>query len=303
MRKDSIYFKQADLLLQVLPIVAGEKHFALKGGTAINFYFRMLPRISVDIDLCYLPINDRETALQAISESLKKIADRIKRQIPGIQITEKGKCLRHALVLNNQSVTVKIEPNPVLRGCIYKPEHRELSDRAYKTFERYVPMQILSFEDLYAGKLCAALDRQHPRDFFDIKLLFENEGMTEKLRQAFIVYLISHSRPIVELLNPNLIDIQGTFENEFSGMTIDSVTLNDLLDTRTMLIKTISIDLTESERKFLLSFKNKSPDWDLLGLPHIEKLPAVQWKMFNLKKMDSQKHSAAVEKLAKQLGM
>jgi predicted nucleotidyltransferase component of viral defense system len=299
--KDTIYYKQADLMLQVLPIIGREKDLALKGGTAINFFFRQLPRLSVDIDLCYLPVNERVLALNEISDALGRIAERIQKQIPGSRITEKKdkeKGRRRKLIINNQDVTVKIEPNTVLRGTIYPSETQELSSQAYKTFERYVSMQIMSFEDIYAGKICAALDRQHPRDFYDVKFLLENEGISNKLRQAFIIYLISQPRPIVEVLNPHLVDIQSIFENDFINMTVEPVTLDELLDTRTTLIKMIDNDLTVKERQFLLSFKKISPEWDLLDLPNIEKLPAVQWKLHNLKQMDPRKHKEAVEKLA-----
>lgn len=304
--KDTIYYKQADLLLQVLPVVAREKHFALKGGTAINFYYRQLPRLSVDIDLCYLPINERDKALNEISESLGRIAERVERQIPGIRITEKIEKEAdnwYALIINNRGVTVKIEPNTVIRGSIYQPGSKELSEKAYKTFERYVRMQVLSFEDLYAGKICAALDRQHPRDFYDIKLLLENEGMSTKLRKAFIVYLISHNRPILDVLNPNLKEIKNVYEKEFTGMTVEPISLDELLDTRYSLLNILSNDLTDKERQFLLSFKKMSPEWDLLGLKNIDKLPAVKWKLQNLKQMDSRKHKDAVRRLADHLNL
>ena len=70
LKKDTVFFRQAELLLRVLPFVNEEKIFALKGGTAINFFFRDLPRLSIDIDLTYLPINDRETALTDIEKAL-----------------------------------------------------------------------------------------------------------------------------------------------------------------------------------------------------------------------------------------
>lgn len=51
------YRAQMDLLLQVLPLVAKEESFALKGGTAINLFVRDMPRLSVDIDLTWLPFD------------------------------------------------------------------------------------------------------------------------------------------------------------------------------------------------------------------------------------------------------
>lgn len=240
-------------------------------------------------------------ALSEISDALGRIAESIQKQIPDIRITEKKdkeKGRRRKLIINNQGITVKIEPNTVLRGSIYPSKVKELSSKAYKTFERYVSIQNLSFKDIYAGKICAALDRQHPRDFYDVWLLLENEGISSKLRQAFIIYLISQPRPIVEVLNPHFVNIQSIFEHDFANMTVEPVTLDELLDTRTTLIKLIDSDLSVKERQFLLSFKKISSEWDLLELPNIEKLPAVQWKLYNLKQMDPRKHKEAVVKLA-----
>lgn len=69
----SRYKTQVDLLLQTIPFIAKEEIFALKGGTAINLFVRDMPRLSVDIDLTYIPFDDRETALKNISDGLERI--------------------------------------------------------------------------------------------------------------------------------------------------------------------------------------------------------------------------------------
>jgi hypothetical protein len=84
---DPKYKAQVDLLLQTIPYVAKEEIFALKGGTAINLFVRSMPRLSVDIDLTYLPIDDRETALKSISEGLLRIKTDLERFIPRISVT------------------------------------------------------------------------------------------------------------------------------------------------------------------------------------------------------------------------
>ncbi len=71
------YQKQASLLLKVLPEVAKETCFALHGGTAINLFVREIPRLSVDIDLTYLPLEDREKSVQDINRALDRIKKRI----------------------------------------------------------------------------------------------------------------------------------------------------------------------------------------------------------------------------------
>lgn len=298
--KNSIYYKQAELLLKVLPIINEDKEWALKGGTAINFFVRDLPRLSVDIDLVYLPIKNREETLTSITEKLNGIGASIKSAIKDVQIIERR--LRNSdhisgMQARANEATIKIEPNTVIRGSVYTPESMTLCNRAEEMFELSVKSQCLSVPDLYGGKICAALDRQHPRDLFDVKLLFENEGFTEEIRKAFLVYLISHGRPILELLDPNTIDISTVYEQEFKGMTDEDVKLEGLTSTFSKLKETIVNSLSDDDKKFLLSFKNKKPQWELLGLKDIEQLPSVQWKMLNLERMDAERHKEAYQKL------
>jgi predicted nucleotidyltransferase component of viral defense system len=239
--KDNAYFKQ--LMLKTLPHVAAESCFALKGGTAINLFVRNMPRLSVDIDLAYLPVNEsRDTALGNMSDALVRIAAGIKKTIAGARVQEihgRGPERVIRLIVSLGATRIKIEPNEVIRGSVYPAEERQLTPRAEELFELSVTAQTLSLADLYGGKLCAALDRQHPRDLFDVRLLLENEGITDEIRKAFVVYLASHDRPIHELLDPAAKDIRRIYENEFAGMTVDSVSYRDLIAARDALIKTL----------------------------------------------------------------
>jgi len=186
--KNSPYFEQVVLMLRVIPHVTAESCFALKGGTAINLFVRDMPRLSVDIDLTYLAIGDaRDAALRNMSIALNRIAGAIKKSIPGTRVQEtrakNGDRITRITVAVG-STRIKIEPNEVIRGSVYPAGDRDLTRRAEELFELSVTAQTLSLADLYAGKLCAALDRQHPRDLFDVKLLLDNEGMTDEIRKA-----------------------------------------------------------------------------------------------------------------------
>jgi predicted nucleotidyltransferase component of viral defense system len=304
--RDTIYFKQAELVLRILPLIQTESVFALKGGTAINFFVRDMPRISVDIDLVYLPVDDREKALWQMSDALNRISATVEKRFLGTQIAQRkingGQFLK-GMIVRREGVTVKIEPNLVLRGTVYEPETRPLCRKAEDLFELSMEIRTLSTAELYGGKICAALDRQHPRDFFDVRVLLGNEGFTEKIRKAFIVYLISHDRPIFEVLNPNPTDIRPIFEKEFRGLVREPVTCEQLTETRQQLIESISADLTVEEKQFIVSVKEGRPQWDLLGLEGVEKLPAVRWKLLNIAKIDPEKHRKAVRTLRDYLGV
>ena len=302
--KDTDYFLQAGLVLDVLPLLRKDPRFALKGGTAINFFFRPLPRLSVDIDLTYLPIEDRKTTLANIDGALHKLAKRIENNISGANITPrqlKENNLWCALQVHTRQARIKIEPNLIARGSVFPVEERTLVYKAQETFERSIKVQSLSFADLYGSKICAALDRQHPRDLFDAKLLLDNEGITDKIRIAFIVYLISHNRPMNELLKPTFLDISHQFEFEFEAMMFNPIMLDELNQTRVDLINRLMTDLTEREKQFIISIKSMKPQWDLIEVEHIKDLPAVKWKLQNLEKMDRKSHAKALAKLMKVL--
>jgi len=304
--KDTVFFKQAELLLRILPLIYKEEVFALKGGTAINFFVRDLPRLSVDIDLTYLPVNDRDSALDEIRSTLLLISEGIRRRMPGTGIIQKrihGTDVLRGLVVDREGVTIKIEPNLVLRGSVHPPEIRQLSKKAQDLFELSLNSRTLSLYDLYAGKICAALDRQHPRDLFDVYLLLRNEGLKPEMRKTFIVYLVSHPRPMVEILSPQRKDIRDIFEKEFKGMITESITLETLEMTRNNLVEILRQELTPDEKRFILSVKQGQPRWDFLDLGGIKDLPAVKWKLLNIARMDPSKHQKAVGKLRDYLGV
>ena len=298
--KDSVYYRQAELLLRILPIINTEADFALKGGTAINFFIRDMPRLSVDIDLTYLPVNERKAALEGISKSLLSISEKIRKMFPDSQVTlQKIRSLNSlkGVIVRRGDATIKVEPNLILRGFIFAPQVRNLSKKAQDLFETAVTMKILSEAELYGGKICAALDRQHPRDLFDVKTLLDSGGFNEETRKAFIVHLISHLRPMVELLNPSFIDIRAIYEKDFKDMMLEKVEYEELVETRNRLIDLIRNSFTPEEKKFFLSVKSGEPEWNLLGLRGIENLPGVKWKILNIKNMPSKKHRVAFDKL------
>ncbi len=211
------YLEQAKLMLSILPIVGQEKAFALKGGTALNFFHFNMPRLSVDIDLTFLPIKSRDETLKDITNSLSRISNKVKRLFPHCQIQKleiKDTDYTYKLIIKSQGNLVKIEPNLILRGSCYPPVLKPLCKNASDIFKMEMEIPVLSFADLYGGKICAALDRQHPRDLFDIKLLSEVEELNEEISQAFVVYLASHNRPMSELLSPNFQDFRQTFQGK-----------------------------------------------------------------------------------------
>ena len=285
-------------MVQVLPYVARESCFTLKGGTAINMFVRDVPRLSVDIDLVYVPIGSREDALTGIHSALIRIGEDIKRGIPGVKVVMPGvKKQSPKLFVQKDKLLVKIEPNTIIRGLIYPSNKMRLGKTAEDLFQMSAAISVASMADLYGGKLCAALDRQHPRDIFDIMLLLENEGITEDILTAFVVYLASHDRAMHELLDPNIKDISKIFETEFFGMTVKPVSLSALTDVQKRLGKLIRSSLDDRRKNFLISIKKGAPKWELLGIKELAAFPALRWKLINIQKMDKRKHQELLKKL------
>ena len=293
MNKQNAYYKQVQLLIEVLPLIASEECFALKGGTAINLFVRELPRLSVDIDLTYVPLDNYSDSLKNIDKALGRISQGLTSSDSQLKVSQTSECKS---VVRRGKIQIKIEVTPVLRGAVHPCELRSVSERTELEFG-YVETQVLSFNDLYAGKICAALDRQHPRDLFDIKLLLENEGISRELFDTFIVYLISHKRPINEVLDPTRKNIEDLYDAEFKSMPEIPVTLAELIGVRHQLIDSLHRMLTDADKDFLIKFKSREPDWTLTPYPAAAQLPAVRWKLQNLKKMSDKKHAEALNHL------
>jgi len=296
------YLKQLALLLEIMPYVFDEPCFCLKGGTAINLFILDFPRISVDIDLVYLPQNDRQAALQHIDEALTRISIQISKNITNSKVLAKRisqNTILAKLFVQKGQTQVTIEPNLVLRGHLYPVEQRSLSESVQKLMQLFLSnIPTLNIAEVYAGKICAALDRQHPRDLFDIKLLYDKAGgLTKEIRQAFVVYLASGPRPMHELLAPNKLDTLSLFENEFLGMSNQEVTYHELLSARNKLIHDIKSGLSDHEKEFLLSVKQGKPKYELLSFKNLETFPALQWKIKNIRLMDQAKQCVMLKKL------
>lgn len=302
----SSYVQQVTLLVRMLASVRKEPCFALKGGTAINLFYRDLPRLSVDIDLTYLPYQDRTTSLLMINDALQRIAHDIEQRNNGIGIYFK-RCKssnRIQKIIAGNTERIKIEPNDVLRCHLYPTELRKLSPAAESMLGITIDnIPTLSFHEVYAGKICAALDRQHPRDLFDIQQLYQHEGIDEAMLDAFVIYAACSPRPINEILNPNEIDIKQAYNHEFVGMTNESVSYDVLISARQQLISDIRGKLTQNHKNFLLSIKSGDPDYHLMPFHHLEQFPALTWKINNTKKMSPDKRKIMLDKLNQVLHM
>lgn len=294
------YRDQVRLLLDVLPLVMAEPAFALKGGTAINLFEWDLPRLSVDIDLTYLPLQDRAASLQAIGEALARIKVEIERRLPPTRVTQTRQGQEGMEVkLNCQrgKTQIKVEVNPTLRGHLLPLRDLPCSDRVQERFEAFVEARCLSHGELFGGKICAALDRQHPRDLFDVKRLLDVEGVVDEVRHGFVAALVSHGRPIAELISPSRKDQSGTFKAQFEGMPFEPFTYEDHVHTFGRLVAAIHRSLGADDRRFLESFEAGDPEWDAFPLPALRELPAPQFKLVNIRKFrkaQPERHAAGL---------
>jgi predicted nucleotidyltransferase component of viral defense system len=300
------YLAAVRLLLAAAPSIFRRRGFALKGGTAINLFLRNMPRLSIDLDLVLTDHRlGRDVALQLISSHLKSMrADLNHIGITCHAATGQGGDEMKVFVERDRT-RVKVEVNHVFRGTILPVELRPLTAEAQDTFFSDLEIPVLHPDELYGSKLVAAMDRQHPRDIFDIHKLYQENGLTEGIIECFVCYLAGHNRPIHEVLFANEINIESSHANEFEGMTREALSLGSLLETRKRLFAELPARLSGNQRTFLASLAEAKPDWSLMSCPHLAEMPAIRWKLANLERLRTRnpaKFSQQSRELRKRFG-
>jgi len=296
---NSNYQKQVALLIRVISVIALDTRFALHGGTAINLFDRNMPRLSVDIDLTYIPIEDRETSFNNISAALIKIKERIENRLQGSRVEHKVDT--HKLLVSYDEAMIKIEVSQIVRGLLGAVTEKILCEKAQIKYDAFCAINIVSNGQLYGGKICAAMDRQHPRDIFDVKQLLKDEGFNKEVKEGFLFRLLSADRSIQDVLFPNLQEHRLAMMNQFTGMSDELFTYEEYEQVRETMVKKVQGSLTAEDKFFILAFKNGSPDWSIYNF---ESYPSIQWKLLNLEKIkssNSSKHKELYDSLKRKL--
>ena len=144
---------------------------------------------------------------------------------------------------------------------------------------------VLSDAELYGGKLVAALDRQHPRDFFDVREMFLAGHFNPGVVDCFVCYLAGHNRTVHDVLFSRDKKLSAFFEEQFVGMTDRPVSVGELEQARAHLRNTLGAHLQDRHKRFLLGLVRLEPEWDLLPFPHLREMPALKWKILNLENL------------------
>ena len=295
------YADTVRLLLTVAPEIFRSDIFAMKGGTAINLFVRDMPRLSVDIDVAYTSWETpRDAALKAISDEIGTIAKRLRGMKLEVKTTSASDIGDSKLLVSNTQVQVKVEINLVFRGTVLSVEKRPLSARTAEMFSVELSVPTLAVAELYGSKIVAALDRQHPRDLFDVAQMYEADGLTERMVECFVTYLAGHNRPMHEVLFATPKDIAQEYQSTFVGMTREPVTLETLLQARVRLFGELPTRISDKHKTFLVGLARAAPDWSLLECKHAKDLPAIRWRIENLEKFRTA-NAAEFERQAKEL--
>jgi len=279
-----VYAQKVELLLRLMPIVMEEGVFAVHGGTAINLFLKDLPRYSVDIDLTYIPLSDRNTSLTDINLHLQSICDKAQKAFKGMHIVPNFNTSK--LLCEYRGKQVKVEVNQTKRGLVGGDAVTvPLSDKAQEEFGLYCEANIVPLTQLYGGKIAAALSRQHPRDLFDVKYM---DVPLVDCREGLIFCLLGSDRPIHESFAPRLIDQREAMVNQFEGMTDIPFSYEEFEATRSKLIADVNRLMTEEDKRFLISFESGNPQWDGYEFEYFKDYPSVKWKQLNLEKLANQ---------------
>lgn len=299
---NNIYHRHVALLIKIMPSVFRIKDFAVHGGTAINLFHKNMPRYSVDIDLTYIPIQDRKTSLDTINEHLVELKIMIERSIPGIHIVHKPDVWK--LQCSHEGATVKIEVNGTKRGIIGSTQDLMLCAKAQEDFNMACKARTVGFSQLYGGKITAALSRQHPRDLFDCKYM-EIESFAD-VKDGFMLCLLGSDKPIIESLSPHQIDQSDALEKQFEGMSDIPFSYSDYEEARHHLVQMVNDNLTEEDKRFLVSYEKGEPEWSLCSSGYLGDYPSVKWKLQNINKLrntNTKKFEESISKLTDYFGL
>jgi predicted nucleotidyltransferase component of viral defense system len=296
------YLDTVRLMLAITPDVFDTPRFAMKGGTALNMFVQDLPRLSVDIDVVMRDHSpDRKEALSIINAELMRVKKAVERQGHTVSVaTASGRHLGDdvKLTVSSANAQVKVEVNYVFRGTLSPTVMRTVVPRAQSMFRVDFEVPTLSDAELYGSKLVAALDRQHPRDIFDVQHMYDTTGLHDDFVAAFVGYLAGHNRPIHEVLFAQPRSLENEYEAGFVGMTVDPVSLELLTDVQARLHHDLPRALPPELREFLISLVKLEPDWSLMPYDHLPELPAIRWKMENLNKLRSRDSSRFAQQAA-----
>jgi predicted nucleotidyltransferase component of viral defense system len=280
------YIDTVRLLLAIAPAVFASGRFAMKGGTALNLFVQEMPRLSVDIDLVFVDHHpDRRAALQAIAQELATVRAALASKGYRAHLPANAEGDDVKLVVANEAAQVKVEVNFVFRGSVLPVETRSLVATAQDLFTTDLAVPVLATAELYGSKLVAAMDRQHPRDIFDVMHMLDHFGWQASFVDCFVAYLAGHNRPVHEVLFPKIKPLEPAFTNEFAGMTRDAIELDTLVQMQVRLLQEMPQKLTPAHRDFLLSLVQGDPAWKLMPMQHLRELPALKWKLTNLVKL------------------
>jgi hypothetical protein len=218
----------------------------------------------------------RSEALKAISSGLAAARKQLAKSGTEADISGAAEGEEIKLFIRRGRIQVKVEVNHVFRGTILPPEIRQVKAEARQLFTTDLSLPMLATPELYGGKIVAAMDRQHPRDLFDIHGLFASGGLSPEIVECFVCCLAGHNRPVHEVLFSRDQDIATAWQNEFQGMTFHPISLADLQAARARLRHELAARITPNQRRFLIGLVSGEPDWQLMHCPHLSQLPAVQ---------------------------
>ncbi|MCY4161845.1 MAG: nucleotidyl transferase AbiEii/AbiGii toxin family protein [Flavobacteriaceae bacterium] len=281
-----IHINTCHILLEILPIIMEEECLALHGGTAINLFMLDLPRLSIDIDLTYVPLDDKRKSIETIHESSKRICNKIN-QLKKSNLTASHNPRKFKIhTVNQYGISVKTEIRLFNRGIMNPCIERKLSPKAQETFNTSCSVRIVPQEQLYGGKICAALFRQSARDLFDICSFFKHLSFDDQIKKGFFYGLLSSSNPVTTFLNPKYHKVTKEDLEILNDMT--PIPFNEILHKKTLtkLITDVNDRLTKKDKEFLIRFNIGEPDWSINDW---KDYPAIQWKLKHILKLKNNK--------------
>jgi predicted nucleotidyltransferase component of viral defense system len=303
---DKTYVDTVRLMLGLAPHVFQQPLFAMKGGTALNIFLHDMPRLSGDIDVVFVDHRtSRDAALSLIQEELRSLAEQLEPLGYKSSLLNTNDEDEVKIVVSRDNVSVKIEVNYNFRGTLLPVTPMRIANKAGELFATDVSVPSLAREELYGGKIVAALDRQHPRDFFDVREMLQHRHLDDGVMDCFVCYLSGHNRTVHDVLFSKDKSMTAMYEQQFEGMTSEPVPLAELEEARQSLRKNLLERLKDHHRQFLLSLVRLEPKWSLMPFAHLQEMPALKFKMrnlANLRRSNPEKFELQTTELARLFG-
>ncbi len=294
---DAIVLERAFCAAQIAACTLNSPDFALKGGTALNLYGLNMPRLSLDVDLVFLPEVKAEEASWLQGEALFQFQKLIEQRLPDAEVMSRLDSAQNinALVVRLRRIETAVELVPTTRGHLYPLEKKNLCALGRIYWHHPLPAQLVSWAEVCAGKFMARLERQKARDLMDCDNILKLGPIDDQIRLAFLVEILGRGMPTVRMNSQNLVEtiwfplspadlwtgeprpVDRVDWSSLTRLVAKPMLRSELDSVQDVLRQELLVKMPAYHKDFLLMWVRGTPHWSLLDYPRLEDRPILQY--------------------------